>query len=426
MPQPRRYAVPPSAARLTGSLRDIGYDFPTALADIVDNSVAAGARTVEIDLDADGPDGPRIAVSDDGCGMSANGVLEALRFGSRRTYRRNELGRYGLGLKTASLSQARCVTVVSRRPPNHRIAVRRLSLDVIEKCDDWLIIHPGACGAVEYARARMEGGMNTVVIWEDLDRAVPTSRRTGGGVQRRMSQLTGRAAAHLSMVFHRHLAADDGLVITVNGQKLSAWDPFSTGEPATTELPPVSFELSTDAGPGKVRLHRWILPARNGYSSAAAFEEAAGPLKWNRQQGLYVYRAGRLVQWGGWAGIRAIDEHTKLARAALDFDTDLDDAFNIDVAKMRVGMPSRLRQMLDRPVTELCLEADAVYRAAAGTGSPDEVPAVRGAPADASGAGLALLSAAAQTGHYDALVDIVRLLRQQSPETVDMLGLVGL
>src|SRR5699024_2256977 len=90
----------------------------------------------------------------------------------------------------------------------------------------------------------------------------------------------------------------------------------------------------------------------------------SGPLKWNRQQGLYFYRANRLVQWGGWAGIRAIDEHTKLGRAALSFDTDLDDVFNTNVAKMRVSLPSGLKQRLTPAMAELCQQAGLVYRRA--------------------------------------------------------------
>ena len=102
----------------------------------------------------------------------------------------------------------------------------------------------------------------------------------------------------------------------------------------------------------------------------------SGPLKWNRQQGLYIYRANRLVQHGGWSGIRGIDEHTKLARAAIDFDTDLDEAFQINVAKMRVALPPTLRQMLERPIHELCVRADDAYRQAANAGErkPEERP----------------------------------------------------
>src|SRR5579875_3031006 len=109
----RSAAVTPSAARLTESLRDIGYDFPSAVADIVDNSIMAGATKVEILIEFDGVDSV-VSVADDDSGMTANGLGEALRYGSRRSYTRGDLGRYGLGLKSASLSQCRSVTVVSR------------------------------------------------------------------------------------------------------------------------------------------------------------------------------------------------------------------------------------------------------------------------------------------------------------------------
>ena len=131
-----------------------------------------------------------------------------------------------------------------------------------------------------------------------------------------------------------------------------------------TELPPQRFELSVGDVSGSVTLRRFVLPARDEFSSLEEFERYSGPLNWNRQQGIYIYRAGRLVQWGGWNGIRGIDEHTKLARAALEFDTDLDSVFNINVAKMRVTLPPQIRQMLDRPINELCAYADDRYRKA--------------------------------------------------------------
>ena len=106
MPPWKSAAITPSAARLTESLRDIGYDFPSAVADIVDNSVMAGASRMDISIEFDGEDSS-VVIADDGAGMTANGLVEALRYGSRRTYSRRDLGRYGLGLKTASLSQCR-------------------------------------------------------------------------------------------------------------------------------------------------------------------------------------------------------------------------------------------------------------------------------------------------------------------------------
>ncbi|MEJ7628416.1 MAG: DNA mismatch endonuclease Vsr [Nocardioidaceae bacterium] len=423
----RRSSLAPSAARLTTSLRDIGYNFPAAVADLVDNSVSAGARRVDVEIEFDSEDS-RVFVADDGCGMSTYGVLEAMRFGSRRVYHdEKDLGRYGLGLKTASLSQARRLTVVSRRQAlTQRTAVRTLDLDLIVELDDWVVIDPGRTEVVERAKGMLsedEGG--TVVVWENLDRLLPERSPDGGWARRRIASMTVKTSEHLAMVFHRFLAADSGepLVITVNGEKLMPWDPFATSETATQALPRRTFEIVVGTHQGLVTLQRFVLPSRDAFSSAAEFDRHSGPLKWNRQQGLYIYRANRLVQWGGWAGIRGIDEHTKLGRAALDFSTDLDTVFQVNVAKMRVTIPSQLRPMLERPVTELCLRADDAYRK-----TSKSVGAGVAAPRSESSAerqlyGLALRTAAAQSGEYAAFKKIVDVLRHTAPGIVTDLGL---
>lgn len=413
-------SVTPSAARLTTSLRDIGYDFPSAVADLVDNSVAAGAARVDVVIEFDGV-GSRVFIVDDGRGMSANGLLEAFRFGSRREYAHNELGRYGLGLKTASLSQCRSVTVCSRTSAGQRrIATRSLDLDLIVEFDDWLVVDPGRTPGVRRAHEWLTESPGTVVIWEKLDRVLPADRPDGGWARRRFESLTGQTAQHLAMVFHRFLegVGDRQVVLTVNGEKVRPWDPFASGEEATRELPRQRFELSTGGVSGHVDLRRFILPTRERFSSAEEFERLSGPQRWNRQQGLYIYRADRLVQWGGWAGLRAIDEHTKLARASVDFSTDLDDAFTINVAKRRVSLPAELRPMLERPVTEACQRADEAYRVAPRNPSragPLRETTDRTVPAVAD-VGLALRAAAALAGEYPALRRILTALRENSPD----------
>ena len=429
----QRLIVTPSAARLTQSLRDIGYDFPAAVADIVDNSVAAGACRVEIDIEFDGSDS-RVFIADDGVGMTARRLTEALRYGTRRSYGRGDLGRYGLGLKTASLSQCRCVTVVSRTSAaTARTVVRTLDLDVVEDWDDWLVIDPERDHYVDRAMAKLADGGGSVVLWRDLDRVLPEKNPHGGWARRRIESLASRTAEHLAMVFHRYLegGVGRGLTIAVNGEKVAPWNPFAPDEPARLELPPLEFEVVVGNQAGLVRLDRFVLPAKDAFRDPEGFERLSGPLKWNRQQGLYVYRAGRLVQWGGWAGIRAIDEHTKLARAALSFDTDLDSAFNIDVAKMRITVPPQLRQMLEQPVNELCIRSDAAYRktSSEGTGrkagSPQDAVRVtdRTVPQSPHAAGLALRSAAMQAGEYPAFRRIVAALQAHAPEVAHALGL---
>jgi hypothetical protein len=436
-----QFQVTPSAARLTESLRDIGYDFASAVADIVDNSIAAGARRVEVDIEFDGADS-RVFIADDGSGMTSSALNEALRFGTRRTYVKDELGRYGLGLKTASLSQCRCVTVASRTSTQSgRKVVRMLDLDLIEEWDDWLIVDPGQDKHVSRARAKLRDGSGTVVLWRGLDRVLPEKNPDGGWARRRLETLASRTVEHLAMVFHRYLEGTtaDGLTITVNGEKVRPWNPFATDEPACQTLPRLEFEVVVGDHAGIVHLDRHVLPSRDRFTDPDDFDRLSGPLKWNRQQGLYIYRSGRLVQWGGWAGIRAIDEHTKLARAALMFDTDLDAVFNINVAKMRVTIPPQLRQMLEQPVNELCIRADAAYRKTARRDAGPVVatavapPAIVPAPREHDGtrptagsmrsAGLALRSAAMQAGEYKAFRRIAAALVEHAPEVAESLDL---
>jgi hypothetical protein len=434
MPAWKSAAITPSAARLTESLRDIGYDFPSAVADIVDNSVMAGASQVNISIEFAGEESC-VVIADDGGGMTGNGLLEALRYGSRRPYGRSDLGRYGLGLKTASLSQCRSVTVATCRTTSGNVSVRTLDLDLIAELDEWLVVEPPPEPMINRAVERLGSEPGTVVIWRKLDRVLPEKRPDGAWARRRLDAMAAKTSEHLGIVFHRYLESIGGhnLVITVNGQKVEPWNPFAPTEDATKELPPQRFEMTVGDTSGTVALRRFVLPPRDEFSSHEEFERYSGPLNWNRQQGIYIYRADRLVQWGGWNGIRGIDEHTKLARAALDFDTDLDSVFNINVAKMRVTLPAQIRQMLERPINELCSYADDRYRKAArsadtahqkaATNQPGPRPAGDSAVPSRNDAGLALRAAAMQAGEYDAFHRIVAVLTRQAPGIASALGL---
>lgn len=413
------YAVPPSAARLTHSLRDVGYDFQSAVADLVDNSITAEAQRVEVDIVFAGKES-WVSIADDGSGMSANSLHEALRFGSRQTYDRGDLGRYGLGLKTASLSQARAITVVTRSSSGV-VSARSLDLDLIAEFDEWLIVDPGATPAVARATELLDSGFSTVVTWERLDRVLPARNIDGGWAKRRVESTAEKAKSHLSMVFHRYLSRRNPLKLRVNGSVVRPWDPFARNENRTQTLTPMTYEIERpEGGYGNVTLERYVLPPRGQFSSSQAFDSLSGPLKWNRQQGLYIYRADRLVQWGGWAGVRAIDEHTKLARAALSFDTDLDDLFNTNVAKMRVSLPSGVKQRIGPSVAELCQQAGIVYRRA------NRDHAMRNASAGEDGPGaealFALRIAALASGDGQALDRILTKLREDNPEMAERLG----
>jgi hypothetical protein len=407
--------VVPSARRLTDSLRDIGYEPVTAIADLIDNSISAGARTVSVELLSDGADS-RIRISDDGCGMDLATAVEALRFGTRRAYADSELGRFGLGLKTASLSMGRRLTVVSRRAPvNDRRVSVRLDLDEVEHLDRWVVrvLAPRVLGR-PFAPALCERPGTTVVI-DQLDRVLEGVSHDSGWAVRRLRRLAADLHEHLGMVFHRFI--ERGLEINVDGTRVQPWDPFCRIEPHTVELPTVTMRARDDSGVTRpVRWRPYVLPARNAFTSAEAFERAGGPRRWNRQQGIYVYRADRLVQTGGWAGLRGIDEHTKLARAALEFETGLDSAFGINVAKMRVAIPSDIRPTLKQEVTDLVKAANNAYRTAA----TRERPASRSS--DMSEVGEVLRVAAQATGDTEELELLMKRLSEVAPDATRALG----
>lgn len=421
--------VTPSARRLTGSLRDIGYDFVAALADVVDNSVAADASTVDIEIVFDGPKS-YVLIADDGAGMTESELMEALRFGTRREYQLGELGRYGLGLKTASISQCRRLTVATRRSLNYRrLALKTLDLDHIDRTDRWQVVDPPNDSRVYRCMEWLGDGPGTVIFWEHLDRVLPDRRPEGGWARRRLEHVAEQSREYLGMVFHRFLEGETDretpLAISVNGEKVRPWNPFAPLEDRRKELPIQSFEVSVGDVYGQVVLHRYILPPRDLFSSLVEFDRMSGPQKWNRQQGLYIYRADRLIQHGGWAGIRAVDEHTKFARASIDFQTDLDSLFKINVAKMRVLIPTEVRGLIERPIHDLCHSADAVYRrdpegrSKTRAGGDDDSPRSK---LDVANVGACLMAAALEAGEHQALTRIMERLQAVDPDLAGALG----
>jgi hypothetical protein len=437
--------VIPSARRLVGSLRDLGYDFVHAIADLIDNSIAAGAGRVAIDLKWSGPDS-WVRVVDNGAGMSGTEITEAMRFGSERDYQVDDLGKFGLGLKTASLSQCRTLTVASRTDRNQRrIEVRRWDLDYVEKSNRWEIEVVGPEDRKENLIEPLQEHTGTVVLWESLERVLKYRVAWGENSKNALYKLAEQLDQHLGMVFHRFLSGQarrrKKLVITVNGTTVEPWDPYASEEKATESFPSKEFELHTDKGKGIVRYQPYVLPPKEKFSSVQAFERMSGPERWNRQQGFYIYRADRMIQSGGWSRMRTADEHTKLARAAIDFYPDLDPVFEVNIAKFRVTLPPELKDQLEEPVERLVKRAKTVYggqnngTSRAASSSSAGVNSFRGANSSKGGAARdaissstkvgirdALDQSAADTGEEDAWKKIVRALVKRFPELAHEFG----
>lgn len=363
----RYTTVLPSAGRLMVSLRDIGYDVPGAIADLVDNAIDANARNVAIEIVAMGPDS-WVRTADDGIGMTPTRLDEAMRYGTEAEYGPRALGHFGLGLKTASLSQCRRLTVASRARDGRRVAVRRWDLDDVLLRNSWDLERPRATECPDRVIGPLANDSHgTVVLWENLDRVIPR-RPTDGMTARVLRTVTSEVRTHLAMVFHRFLDGEAfggraRLTMTLNGEPITGWDPFARDESHTRRLPIQQLEYAEADGRTIVtEVHPYVLPGQQFFSTPDAHRAAGGPARWNRHQGFYIYRRDRLIQAGGWNRLRTLDEHAKLARIAIDLPIGEEDRFAVDIAKMRVSIPEELRPTLRAVASAVVAVAQESYR----------------------------------------------------------------
>lgn len=420
------------------SLRDIGYELPSAVADLVDNSIDAQATQVRITVAFAGEES-WIRIADNGTGMSTPTLQEAMRFGSDRDYEEVELGKFGLGLKTASLSQARRLTVATRTNPNRReIEIRRWDLDHVLRTDSWDLLRLSTSEVRPECIDPLLEGPGTVVMWERLDRVLEYQNPAGRAAENGLVSICRDIEAHLAMVFHRFLAAQARrrrkLTITLQGNRIAAWDPFALSEEHTLRIPSQIVTVRHEGRTHEVPVAPYILPNQMQFSTTRAWEAASGPLKWNRQQGFYVYRGDRMIQSGGWNRLRTSDEHTKLARIAIDIPRGADSAFGINVTKMRVLFPVELRPELRAIASAVANMAEAAYRkgASAGADAPRRPPARRGQSTatgkDNGGGGSALTQVSWQAVEEtlrDVLAGYPDLLKRVFAELRGRVGMVA-
>lgn len=340
--------LPPVASMLMQSLRSVGYSTAAALADIVDNSIAAKARTVRISV-AMMPR-PFVAVTDDGCGMDETTLLSAMRFGSRdpRDAREGaDLGRFGLGLKTASLSQCRKLTVATLK--DGRLSIARWDLDECDRRESWWLERPvqgelprGPLSLLE------EQGHGTSIIWENLDRL-----EAAGG-----DRVVLDAADNLALAFHRFLSGEvvGSFTILLNERPLEVIDPFLEGHTRGQALHAESIPVDGHA----ITVSPFVLP----YPSRLKpddLERAGGRDSLKTAHGFYIYRGGRLVVPGGWFRIVPADDLVRLARIRVDIPVELDHLWKIDIRKAIAEPPPELRPHLKRIVGAVATRSRKVY-----------------------------------------------------------------
>lgn len=347
-------------------MRAIGYSFETALADIIDNSIAAAATRVDV-MFSWAPS-PYVSISDNGNGMEAEQLFAAMRHGSRNPQaerRSDDLGRFGLGLKTASLSQCRRMTVASTSGG----AITGAEWD-LDDCADWMLLELDAqdLESTPNFSALRERKSGTLVVWRDPDRALAGESNAEGALM----GLMDRARDHLSLVFHRFLqGASPELTITINGLPIRPLDPFLLNAKGRQTLP--AEMLHVDGADVRVEAH--ILPHVSKLS-AQEIALAGGEEGLRRNQGFYVYRNRRLITWGTWFRLARQEEMTKLARVVVDIPNSLDHLWSLDVKKSAANPPEEVRRGLSRIVERIADRSRRVYTFRGNRGwSPDLVPA---------------------------------------------------
>lgn len=344
---PKTRSAPPRAGAMLEALRGLGYSAAAALADIIDNSVSAGANEVRIDFVWSGKTS-RISVLDDGRGMTDPELESAMRLGDKCPLDErdpSDLGRFGMGLKTASFSQCRRLTVASVKAGN--LSCLRWDLDALAANPDkgWLLFEGPALGSENFLSPLNNLKAGTLILWEGLDRIV-----TKGYVADDFLDLTCRVEAHLAMVFHRLLQGPrPRLRIILNGALILPWDPFMIGHPSKPWNSPVA-RMPTESGSVEVECH--VLPHRDKLTQVE-FDTMGGTYGWTAQQGFYVYRNERLLVAGGWLGLgngRAWnrEESHRLARVRLDIPNTADAEWKIDIRKSIAKPPVSLRPWLTR------------------------------------------------------------------------------
>jgi hypothetical protein len=349
--------VPPDPAAMIESMRAFGYSLAGAIADLVDNSISAGAKKIHVDLRWDGP-GSWIRIHDDGAGMDPDELTGAMRLGSRspREHRApDDLGRFGLGLKTAAFSQAKALTVASHQSGGE-IETRGWDLDHVTENRAWSLLLDPASEDSPALDALDGSHSGTAVLLRRLDRLVDGAEVEDEHAKLHFLRNGEDVEKHLGAVFHRFISA--GLEIKVNGNQVAAWDPFLASDPATQTLAPESLPFTAE----KVVVQAHVLP-HHSKMAAVDHQLAAGVRGWNHHQGFYVYRAKRLLVAGDWLGLPfQKEEHYKLARIRVDLTNAMDLAWQIDVRKATARIPRELRGELRRIAKATRGKASDAYR----------------------------------------------------------------
>lgn len=320
----------------------------SALADLIDNSISAKAKLINIEFRPFGT--PYVAIIDDGDGMTKDVLESAMRHGSGNPLQErhiDDLGRYGLGLKTSSLSQCRRMTVTSLA--NGQLSAYCWDLDIVVARGSWIMLEldDEDIKTIPHLDMLLAQGKGTIVLWEHLDRLTAGE----SSIDTALGQQMNYARNHLSLVFHRFISPEVGrsrLSLAINRSPLLPVDPFLLDHKATQPLDEDSFNIEGR----RVVVKPFILPHVSKLSPTE-MERAGGIDGIRNQQGFYIYRNRRLIIWGTWFRLARKDELSKLARVRVDIPNSLDHLWTLDIKKSAAHPPEAVRFNLRRTIERI-------------------------------------------------------------------------
>ena len=344
----------PKASTLMGSLRSMGYSFESAVADVIDNSISAHAQNIRILFPASPMDELALGILDDGDGMKEDTLFEAMRYGclsAEEERSEEDLGRFGMGMKSASLSQCRCLTVVSY--DNQKLNGYTWDYNHIIETQDWMILELDASEINEfpYISHLKEQKKGTLVIWQDFDVIANSS---GGQIYSTLTDLRSSLEKTLALIFHRFLSdiGSSRLHIFINELDIKPLDPFLEQHPKTTVKKEIELDIKDSSGVERMILVRpFILPFATELREKDKLL-IGGIENLRAKQGFYIYRNKRLIIWGTWFGMKQRAELTKNARIRVDIPNSLDDIWSIDIKKQQASIPKQILHRLKKAVED--------------------------------------------------------------------------
>jgi hypothetical protein len=346
----KKEVVSPNISNFIMSLRDVGYTFDVAVADVLDNSIAAGASEVHIQMLGE----PELVfcMLDNGNGMATSELVEAMRLGTKNPNEernKSDLGRFGLGLKTASFSQCKCLTVISKK--DKKTSVRQWDLNYIADADEWILLAPPLTqlNKLPLFKKLKDQDSGTLVVWQGIDSVSKDE----------LSSVITNLRRHLSLVFHQFLEGgpkQKAINIEINNNPLVPFNPFNVNHPATQQLTSEKLKI----GKSTITVQPYILPHHSKLSQQE-YEEYATEEGYTKSQGFYLYRSRRLLIYGTWWGLHRTNDAHKLVRIKVDITNEQDRYWGIDIKKSAASPIPELRGELKRIIKQVTEKGSRPY-----------------------------------------------------------------